>query len=143
MDNPRQTLLFYVAQDVNDEIRRQTSELIKSLAIKHSWVTSPPKFVDVVSDAEEGGKSTPGATVGGEFEICSAIASKELPKDIDRQQFNEVEEIIGAIRQFSEKNGLSFEFEIDGTYVGAIDAGVINRTLSVGLLEEWRNHVMS
>ena len=75
--------------------------------------------------------------MGGELEIYSAVHPLKLPKDIDRQHLEEVEAIVNAVRGLSEHEQLAFEFELDGIYVGAVDDGIINKTLKVGLLNEW------
>ena len=45
------------------------------------------------------------------------------------------------MKNISKAEGLAFELELDGIYVGAIEDGEMDRTLQVGLLEEWRNHL--
>ncbi|MCE4056170.1 hypothetical protein [Pseudomonas sp. Au-Pse12] len=61
-----------------------------------------------------------------------------IPLDVDSKNLEEVEELIGAVRDLSEKASLSFEFQLDTTYVGSIDDGVVDRVLQEGLLAPWR-----
>lgn len=142
-NHPRQKLVFYVVHDVTEEIRNKVGDLVKQLAGSRSWLISPPNFVNAIERAEEGTNDSPVETVGGELEIYSALGPVELPKEVDRQHFEEVEEIVEAVRELSEKEELTFEFELGGTYVGAIEDGVIDRTLRIGLIDEWRKHVAS
>lgn len=140
-DHPRQKLIFYVAQDVSDEIRRNVRELVEQIARSRSWLIAPPHFVDTVDAVEGGAADAPIETVGGELEIYSALPPAGLPKEVDRQHFEEVEALIEAVRRLSEREHLAFELELGGTYVGAIEDGEVDRTLKVGLLDEWRRHV--
>jgi hypothetical protein len=80
-------------------------------------------------------------TVGGFVEIYSALPPWTLPREIDRLHFEEVSTLVNALRDFSRQNGLSFEFELDGNYVGAIDNGEMDASLGEGLLGEWRRNL--
>lgn len=142
-NHPKQKLMFYVAQDVNEQIRKKVRGLLEQLVGRRLWVIAPPKFVDAVDEPEEGTNDAPVETLGGELDIYSALSATKLSKDVDRQHLEEVEEIVEGVRLLSEKEELTFEFVLDGTYVGAIEDGTIDRTLKVGLLDEWRKHVSS
>ena len=141
LNHPRQKFIFYVAQDINDEIREKVSELLRQLAGRRSWVIAPPKFVDSVDEPERGSNDDTVETLGGVFEIYSALPPIKLSREVDRQHLEEVEEIVEAVRQLTEKEELTFEFMLDGTYVGSSENGMIDRTLKTGLLDEWRMHV--
>lgn len=135
-DHPKQKLLFYVAQDVDESVRNTIHQLVDRLANSRSWVIAPPRFVDVEDSGE-----TPVETVGGELEIYSALASVGLARDVDRQHFDEVVSVVDAVKTLSAQAGLAFEFELDGNFVGAIEDGELDRSLRVGLLEEWKKHL--
>ena len=135
--HPRQKFLFFVAQDINDSIRSKIRQLIDTISSSRSWIIGPPRFVDSV-DKIGTIQDSPIETLGGELEIYTALHPLKLPKDIDRQHLKEVEAIVDAVRVLSEYEQLAFEFELDGVSVGAIDDGIINKTLRVGLLNEWK-----
>ncbi|WP_225981450.1 hypothetical protein [Paracidovorax avenae] len=132
-DHPKQVLLFYVAQEVNESLRTSIRQLVEELASSRSWVIAPPRFVDA-QDAD----SPAIETLGGELEIYSAVAPVKIPREIDIQHFEEVSWVIDFIKRFSSKFGLVFEFQLDGEFVGAIEDGELDRSLSVGLLGEWK-----
>lgn len=136
MNHPRQKFLFFVAQDITDSIQDKIIQLIKNITSSRSWIIGPPRIVSSI-DKMEATQDSPIETLGGELEIYSAAHPLTLPKDIDRQHLEEVEAIVEAVRVLSEHDQLAFEFELDGVYVGAIDDGIINKTLRVGLLDEW------
>ncbi len=75
------------------------------------------------------------------LEIYSASQPNILSTDMDLKNLDEVEELISAVRDLSEREGLSFEFQLDTTYVGSIDDGVIDRALLEGLLVPWRDNL--
>lgn len=137
MNHPRQKFLFFVAQDINDSIRDKIIQLIINIASSRSWIIGPPRIISII-DKMEAKQDSPIETLGGELEIYSATHPLTLPRDIDRQHLEEVEAIVEAVRVLSEHEQLAFEFELDGVYVGAIDDGIINKTLRVGLLNEWK-----
>lgn len=135
-DHPKQKLLFFVAQDVDASIRDCIRRLVDKLAVSRSWVIGPPRIVDV----KDSGNS-PSETVGGELQIYSALTPGGLARDVDGQHFDEVTSIVDAVKVLSAQSGLAFEFELDGTFVGAIEDGELDRSLRVGLLQEWKKHL--
>ena len=64
-----------------------------------------------------------------------------LPREIDLQHLDEVTALVNAVRDFSREQGLAFEFELDGEFVGAITDGEMDRSLGEGLLGEWRRQL--
>lgn len=136
----KQKLLFFVAQDVDGELRSSVRNLVERLATKRSWVIESPSFVDTVDDAGSRPGDVHDATIGGSVTIFSALGSK-LPRDIDLKHLQEVEEVVAEVQALSRAEKVSFEFELDGKFVGAIDDGQLDRNLSEGLIGEWRRHL--
>jgi hypothetical protein len=83
----------------------------------------------------------PVETFGGCLEIYSARPPWSLPREIDRQHLDEVTALVTAVGGFSRQHKLAFEFELDGTFVGAISDGELDRSLSEGLLGEWKRQL--
>jgi len=136
---PRQRLLFFVAQDVNDEIRRAVKNLLEEIAEGCSWQVSAPEFVDAISHSETREGDCPEETVGGLLEIYSARDG--LPEHLDAQALANVELLVKAVQGLSLSYPLEFEFELDGVFVGVIENGALDDTLEQGLLGEWRRHL--
>ncbi|MFY1018201.1 hypothetical protein [Ectopseudomonas khazarica] len=134
LDHAKQKLIFYVAQDLDQSIKSDVQQLVKELAASRVWCTAPPSLIDEI---DENGLEV----VGGMLEIYSALPPNILPRDVDSKNLEEVEELIGAVRDLSEKVSLSFEFQLDATYVGSIEDGVIDRVLQEGLLAPWRDNL--
>ncbi|WP_017530286.1 hypothetical protein [Pseudomonas fluorescens] len=134
LEHAKQKLIFYVAQDLDQSIKSDVQQLVNELAASRVWSISPPSFVDEI---DEGGEEV----VGGMLEIYSALQPNILSTDMDSKNLDEVEELISAVRDLSEREGLSFEFQLDTTYVGSIDDGVIDRALLEGLLVPWRDNL--
>jgi hypothetical protein len=137
-DHPKQRLLFFVAQELDDRVRANVAELVARLSESRSWVIGPPQFVDERSEAASAPGDAPIETVGGTIEIYSALPPSTLPRDIDRQHLEEVEALVSAICRFSQDHRVAFEFELAGTFVGAVEGGRMDRVLADGFLGEWR-----
>lgn len=134
LEHEKQKLIFYVAQDLDQSIRSNVQQLVNEVAASRIWSIAPPTFIDAI---DEGGAEV----VGGMLEIYSALQPNILSIDMDSKNLDEVEELICAVKKLSEKESLSFEFQLGTTFVGAIDDGVIDRVLLEGLLVPWRNHI--
>ncbi|MBV4453722.1 MULTISPECIES: hypothetical protein [Pseudomonas] len=134
LEHEKQKLIFYVAQDLDQSIRSNVQQLVNEVAASRIWSTAPPIFIDAI---DEGGAEV----VGGMLEIYSALQPNILSVDMDSKNLYEVEEIVCAVKKLSEKENISFEFQLGTTFVGAIDDGVIDRVLLEGLLVPWRNHI--
>ncbi|MBA1429843.1 hypothetical protein IFT37_19270 [Pseudomonas fluorescens] len=130
----KQKLIFYVAQDLDQTIRSNVEQLVNEVAASRIWSVTPPSYIDEI---DENGAEV----VGGILEIYSALPPNILPIEMDSKNLDDVEALVGAVKKLSEKENLSFEFQLDATFVGAIEDGVIDRVLMDGLLVPWRNHI--
>ncbi|MFB3304740.1 hypothetical protein [Pseudomonas sp. AMR01] len=130
----KQKLIFYVAQDLDKSIRFNVQQLVNEVAASRIWSVTPPRFIDEI---DENGVEV----VGGILEIYSALPPNILPIKRDSKNLDDVEALVGAVKKLSENENLSFEFQLDTTFVGAIEDGVIDQVLLDGLLVPWRNHL--
>jgi len=132
-------LLFFVAQDFDDGLQATIRGFVLRLALLRRWVNGPPRFV--ASHEEPPNRASgdgPIVTVGGCIEIYSAYPPWTVPREVDLQHLDEVTALVNAICELSREHNLVFELELDDTFVGSIAAGDMDRTLSEGLLGEWR-----
>ncbi|PTS82060.1 hypothetical protein DBR00_18255 [Pseudomonas sp. HMWF032] len=134
LERAKQKFIFYVAQDLDQSIRSNVQQLVNEVAASRIWSVTPPSFIDEIDE-------TGAEVVGGMLEIYSALQPNVLPIEMDSKNLDDVEALVGAVKKLSEKENLSFEFQLDTTFVGAIDDGVIDRVLLDGLLVPWRNHI--
>jgi hypothetical protein len=142
-DHPKQKLLFFVAQGIDDKLRREAREFVNGLAELRDWLIGVSTFVDEFQEMPNAGSEgdEPIETLGGYIEIYSAWPPNLLPREIDLRHFNEVTTLVFAVRDFSRQHEREFEFELDGTYMGAIDRGQPDESLVQGLLGEWRRRL--
>ena len=138
---PREALLFYVAQPITPEIREEVRAFVAGLQGRRAWMLGAPELVDFTEDLATRIEDEPVETVGAQLEVCSAKIAGGLPKDVDAAFYDEVSEIVEAVRQFSERAGIAFDFMYGDTFVGEIEDGEVDRALQVGLLDEWRKHL--
>lgn len=141
-NHPKQKLLFYLAQDLDDGIRAAVRDFVLRLAGVRRWVNGPPSFVnsiDTSGDISRG--DLPTETVGGFVEIYSALPPWILPREIDIQHLEEVTVLVEMVCDFSREHGFSIEFELDGQLIGLVEDGKMDRSLAEGLIGEWRKHL--
>lgn len=138
---PRDKLLFYVADEVTPQTRERVRRFVSEIANKRQWVLGPPEYLDMTEDLATRDGDMPVETVGAELEVYSAQIPGGLPTDVDAQHFAEVNDLVQAVRRLSEEAAVPFEFMYGGIYAGAVEAGEIDRTLQVGLLDEWRKRI--
>jgi len=139
---PRDKLLFYVADEVTPQTRERVRRFVSEMANSRQWMLAPPQYLDVTEDLATRDGDLPVETVGGELEVCSAQVPGGLPRDVDARHYAEVNDLVQAVRQLSEEAAVPFEFMYGGIYAGAVEAGEIDKTLQVGLLDEWRKRVL-
>lgn len=137
-DHPKQKLLFHVAQDFGEELPPIVQSVVGEIGRGRDWLIEPPHFIDEIHSSNFG---TPVRTVGGKLMVYSALPPWRLPIEADKQHLEEVTWLIEALRQLSAEHGLAIEFELDGTFVGSVEDGRIDHTLSEGLLGEWRKEL--
>lgn len=138
---PRDTLLFYVAQPITPEIREEVRAFVARLQARRVWMLGTPKLVEVTESLISRIEDEPIETLGAQIEVCSARIPGGLPKNVDASFYEEVSDLVEAVREFSERSTIAFDFMYGGTFVGEIEDGEVDRTLQVGLLDEWRKHL--
>jgi len=135
-----QRLTFRLAQDFSDFLRLSVAREVDKIAGSRKWSLNHPVPLDEVVESELG---TPTRIVGGFLDVRAADPPSALPISVDQAHLDEVSYLVECLRKFSEEYGLAFEFELDGTFVGSVEDGKIDRTLQVGLLDEWRRVLQS
>jgi len=138
-DPPRQKLVFFIAQDVDDELRLKVREFVQQLAGTRHWLNGPPRFVDEVDDTPSSDPDDlPIESLGGYIEIFSAWPPWKVPRDVDIQHLREAEHLVAALCHFSRQNGLTIEMQLDEKFVGEIQNGEMDVLVAEVLLGEWR-----
>lgn len=137
----KQKLIFFVAQDIDDVARREVPNLIERLSNALGWSINPPRLIDEHDSSDIGPNDEAIDTLGGELEIYSAIENRDLPRELDVQNFYEVAAVVAAVQRVSKEFDLSFDFELGGSFVGSIESGETDKLLELGLIEPWRSHL--
>src|SRR3989442_51753 len=90
-NHPKQKLLFFVAQDLDDSIRASVRDLVLGLASLRRWLNGPPRFVSSIEEPADTSRGDIAFdTLGGYLEIYSALPPWALPREIDLQHLDEV-----------------------------------------------------
>jgi hypothetical protein len=138
----KQRLLFYISDaiDREDDVAAM-HDLVNQIAASREWVIGPPVFLN---ESEEDAEAGSLRTVGGFLELYSTLPpwGDALPREVDREHFDEVKAIISALAAFSKRTGHEIAFELDGAQIGWIENGVVDNSLREGLLEEWEKSLM-
>jgi hypothetical protein len=140
---PREKLLFYVAQLITPEIREVVRTFVRTLRERRSWLLGAPELVEIVEDLATREGDEPTETLGAEVAVCSSKIPGLVPKDVEAAFYAEASDLVEAVRELSERTGITFEFMYGNTFVGEIVDGEVDTTLQVGLLDEWRDYLDS
>ena len=128
----KQKFIFYVAQDVDQSIRDDVKKLVSLLANAREWSIAPPEFIDEVDE------DCSNSIVGGAIEVYSAQPPSVVSYTADLLNLQEVETLIGAVKDLSKIRDIDFDFQLGPEYVGSIESGVIDQVLECGLILPWR-----
>jgi len=143
-NHPKQRLQFFVAQEIDDSIRALTRDFVLELRSSCDWMCGPPQFIDHIDEPEDVSKGDlPVETLGGYLEIYTGMPPWNLPHDVDLRHLHEVETLVQALLAFSVTLQLLIELELDNVFVGAIENGEMDESLTAGFLGEWQRHLDS
>lgn len=134
-EHPRLDLLFFVAGDFDDKLSLKLERFLAGIEKGQKWVIDPPLFV---IEHQQADTETSIPILGGLLRIYSALPPWKLPADLDRQHLNEVNWLVEKLCEFSAREQIIFEFELENDFVGLIENGTPDRTLQEGLIGEWR-----
>lgn len=136
-DHPRHKLAFYVAQDVDFDIRAAVADFVTKIGALRTWLLGPPQYFDIHEVPEE---DSPEAhcsdDVGAFIEIYSGWPPWTVPREIDLQQFEEATALLSALEDFSRERSLNFEVYYAGEVIGYITEGKMDGVREM-LLDEW------
>src|SRR3954468_22234087 len=102
LTHPKRTLLFFVAQDLDNDMRANVRDFILHLASVRNWLNGPPHFVnsrDEPTDLARGDMAV--ETIGGYLQIYSTLPTSTLPREIELQQLDEVSALVNEVANFS------------------------------------------
>ena len=136
----KQTILFFVYGDIDNDLAPEIEPLVERLTKARKWLIAPPQFVDSIEEPENP-IDEPIRTLGGHFEIFSALPPNRLSPEIDKVHLSEVETTVDMLLAFSKEKQMTFQIELDGQLVGEIENGSPDRSLTDGLLNPWRAHL--
>jgi hypothetical protein len=136
-DHPRHKLAFYVAQDVDFDIRAAVAEFVSKVGSSRSWLLGPPQYFDIHEVGEEDNpKAHCADDVGAFIEIYSGWPPWSVPRGIDRQLFDEATALLTALEEFSRERNLDFEVFYAGEVIGYVTDGKMDGVREM-LLDEW------
>jgi hypothetical protein len=134
--------VFHVAQDLSDPLRESVRSFVAGLKSICDWYIGPPVFLqDVDANDLSSPDDVPVETLGGYLEIYSSMPPWSLPAEVDSRHYREVTALISALRDFSRREHVALELALDGTFVGTITEGEMDKSLVQGLLEPWKRQL--
>jgi hypothetical protein len=132
--HPVISLLAFVDSDFVEDDVDQLRQLAEDLAASPvGWLLGPPQLVDE-TDHEDGVR-----TVGLVHHVYAAFDARGalLEESVDRQQLEEVRELIAGLQAVSARSGIDVGLELDDDSVGWIEQGELTQSLRVGFVEAW------
>jgi hypothetical protein len=134
ISHPVKSLLAFVDSDFVEDDVDHLRQLAEDLAAGPvGWLLGPPQLVDEV-DPEDGVR-----TVGLVHHVYAAFDTRGalLAESVDRQQLEEVRELIAGLQAVSARSEIDIGLELDDDSVGWIEQGEVTQSLRVGFLEAW------
>jgi hypothetical protein len=89
-NHPKQKLVFYVSQTVDDDVKSEIRDFVISVASLRNWLNGPPVFVNSRQPVESNRGDMSVQTLGGYLEIYSALPPLNLPREIDLQHLTKL-----------------------------------------------------
>lgn len=139
---PRIQLLAYLMEPTDSDLE-SLAELITRIGGRH-WYPSPPLVIDQVDEPNASNPHDhPIRTLGILLEVMSPSSASGELLDIarDRQQLEHVEQLLEVIEEFSRETGAAWMIAYDSRDVGMIVNGIADRSISLGLLQPWKEAV--
>jgi hypothetical protein len=136
-DHPRHKLAFCVDQDVDFGIRAAVADFVSKIGSSRTWLLGPPQYFDIHNVPEE---DTPGNhctdEVGAFIEIYSSWPPWTVPREIDRQLFEDATALLTALETLSRERNLNFEVYYAGEVIGYVTDGKLDDVREM-FLDEW------
>lgn len=137
-NHPRDKLAFYVAGDVDFDIRDAVAAFVVETGVSRAWTLGPPQYFDIHEVPDDHSHGTRcWDDVGGFIEVYSGRPPWTVPREIDLQQFEESVAFLTALEEFSCKRGLDFEVHYAGEVIGYVTEGRMEGVREM-LLDEWK-----
>jgi hypothetical protein len=137
MTNTRIQLAVYIIRDFDDyddSILRFQS-FIKLLNAQQ-WNHGIPQFFDQIDDEScTRPEDVPIRSVGC---VLSFPNNVEREINIEQASYADVSLLVSLLEDYSRENAEEFDIELDGEYIGSIEDGEVDQSLTVGLLDAWR-----
>lgn len=140
-DHPIQRVLCFLEQDFDENDVDAVYEAVTQLASSRDWVIGPPQFVNEADPTPVLPPDEPAWTLGVLLDIYSEFPPWPLPPELSRKHYDEVSALVDAVRQLSAKKSLVLLLQIDDDLVGGIENGVVDQTITMGLLAKWRGRL--
>lgn len=134
--------LFFLTGEFDDGDVEALHGVVSALQSSHRWMISALEFVDEEDENKEQENAEPEdlRIVGGVLQL-PAVG----PIETERRGLEDLEHLVDALVRYSagRSREVELDFELDGTWVGCIQAGKTSSTLQEGLIDSWRDRVQS
>jgi len=122
----KETFVIYVVEHKQECLEKYLVEELAKIADSREWTIEAPNVI-VTEDEAYGIKVT----------VYSAIGTG-LPKDIDRKCYEDVKIILELCCGIGKTSKMDFEVDYRDECIGEIVKGKMDKSLTVGLLGEWK-----
>jgi len=122
----KENFVIYVVEHKQERLEQYLIEELAKIADSREWTVEAPSVV-VTEDGTYGIKVT----------VYSAIGTG-LPKEIDRKCYEDVNAVLELCCGLGKTSGMDFEVDYRDECIGEILKGKMDKSLTVGLLGEWK-----
>jgi len=129
-NHPIEELFFSVVDEITDDMAAVIAEAVERLAKSRGWLLHPPEFLYQEDDTD--------CILGGTLELYSVMPPLEIPLEAEQQQWEETNAFVRAFQDLSSKYHWEFDCFYRNESIGFIEDGIMNVSLTEGLLGEWK-----
>jgi hypothetical protein len=137
-----QVLLIVAIEPSDAAAQRGICEELEKFIASHRWLSSRPEIITVDDEAEqEDGAIKIGSLIGVRMVLPAARLSTRADLDAESAALRDVEAIIAHAAKLSRSHRAQWEVDLDERGIGSIVDGLASRSILVGLIGAWRDHL--
>lgn len=137
-----QTLLGIAVEPRDAATQRDISQQLVEFINAHEWLSISPEVVAVQDELEQDdGTIMIASLLGVQMALPGFGPSMPIDRAAENAALQDVESMIEYLAHLSKSYRVQWEVELDEKGIGSIIGGQPARSITLGLIGEWRRHL--